>query len=157
MRTPTWRRWLLATMLGGVAGNLFLAALLGVWLGGVDAVEGTALEVPVFVAVWAGIWGVGGAIGLGIGLGQWRALNAAGAAGRPPAGAGQRAGWVGASVAGGLVPWWPLLFAVILGGSNGGRPVTDAGAYVGGVAAAAALFGGAPGRSAGWCPASPRG
>lgn len=50
------------------------------------------------------------------------------------------AGWVVTSVVGSLLPGWLLVFAVVLGASNGGVPVTDAGNYVGGVALAAGLF-----------------
>lgn len=145
MRTPTWRRWLLATMLGGVAGNTFLVALLGLWFGGGSAFGASALGGVVIGVAAVGIQGVGAAIGLGIGLCQWRVLKGAGA--DVP-----RAGWVGASVAGGLLPWWPVLFAVVLGSSNGGQPVTNAGAYVGGVTVAAALFGGIAGGLCGVVP-----
>ncbi len=152
MRAPTWGRWLLATTLGGVAGNSAVAVLLAIWTGGAGALEESAAGGVAIAVVWVAIWWVGAAIGLGIGLGQWRVLSKAGACGHRPQGRGHGVGWVAASVAGGLLPWWPLLFALVLGGTNGGQPVTDAGGYVGGVTAAAALFAGLPGGICGIVP-----
>ncbi|HYN87839.1 MAG TPA: hypothetical protein VER55_04890, partial [Ardenticatenaceae bacterium] len=118
-----WNRWLLASAVGGFIGSV-VGALVG------------------WVSFGAGF---GVAVGLGVGLFQWRALRAMVPAADENARGSDGIIWVGSSVMAAVIPGWLLLFAVVLGGSNGGQPVEDAGAYVGGVAAAAMLFAGVPG------------
>jgi len=112
---PT-HRWVLYNCLGG---------LLGILLG--------AVALPLTMLL-----GFGGGIGLGVALLQVRLLGA-------HAG-GEKlfnsVGWVLVSTIAGVLPGWLLAFALIMGGSNGGAPVTDPMGYIGGVSGAVALFAG---------------
>ncbi len=84
--------------------------------------------------------GLGVCVGAAIGTAQWRVL-------RPH---GLRAhSWIVPSIVGSIIPGWLVLFAVVLAGSNGGVPVDDRAAYVGGVVGSAAVFGAVPGIVAG--------
>ena len=127
VRGPGWGRWVLTHLVGSV-----LAAVLGAALG--------------VVTLSAGI---GAGVGLGIGLAQWQTLR------RTAIGASSRdwrlpaVGWVGASAGAALLPGWLLVFAVVLGASNGGIQPDDAGTYIGAVAGVGALFAGLPGAALG--------
>ena len=122
-----WRRWVLAHLVGSL-----LAAVLGAALG--------------VVTLSAGI---GAGVGLGIGLAQWLTLRRMAIGDSPKDWRLPGAGWVGTSAAAALVPGWLLVFAVILGASNGGIQPADVGTYIGAVAGVGALFAGLPGAGLG--------
>ena len=129
-RGPGWGRWVLANVAGGLLG--------------------TVLGVPLaFVTLGAGF---GLAVGAVVGLAQWlmlrrTALRDSAREWRPSA-----FGWVGASAGAGLLPGWLLVFAVVLGASNGGIRPTDAAEYIAAVAGSGALFAGLPGAGLGLVP-----
>jgi hypothetical protein len=84
--------------------------------------------------------GMGICVGAAIGTAQWRVLRPHGLT---------AGGWIVPSLLGSIIPGWLVLFAVVLAGSNGGVPVDDRAAYIGGVVGSAALFGAVPGALAG--------
>jgi hypothetical protein len=84
--------------------------------------------------------GMGICVGAAIGMAQWRVLRPHGVT---------AGGWIVPSLIGSIIPGWLVLFAVVLAGSNGGVPVSDRVAYIGGVVGSAALFGAVPGALAG--------
>ena len=108
-----------------------VATMLGGALGGVLGIGSAALT--------AGI-GLGFCVGAAIGTAQWRMLRPHGLRARS---------WIVPSIVGSIVPGWLVLFAVVLAGSNGGVPVDDRAAYIGGVVGSAAVFGAVPGAIAG--------
>ncbi len=122
-RGLSWRRWIVAHLVGSVLG----------------IVLGTALGAVTLSA------GLGAGVGLGVGLAQWLTLR------RTVIGDSSRdwrwpaVGWVGASAGAALLPGWLLVFAVILGASGGGIPPADVDTFIASVAGVGALFGGVPG------------
>ena len=118
-RRPMWQRWLLANILGGTLGTL----------GG-----------AVVAFLTAGV-GFGLLIGLGLGIAQRRMLQPTLPRDRVAPAATALRWWVVITALAGILPGWLILFAAVLGASNGGNAVTDSGAYISGVLSAAAVFG----------------
>ncbi len=108
-----------------------VATTLGGALGGVLGIGSAFLT--------AGL-GMGFCVGAAIGTAQWRVLRPHGLRAR---------GWIVPSLVGAIVPGWLVLFAVVLAGSNGGVPVDEPAAYIGGVIGSATVFGAVPGALAG--------
>lgn len=123
MRAPQWFRWTLANALGG-----FIGAALGALLS--TATFGLTL---------------GPLVGIGLGLGQWLGLRRDVVQDWELPGAVTAVMWVALTFIGALIPGYLLLFALVLGATNGGRPPADLAAYVRDVTGVGALFAAVPG------------
>ena len=127
MRAAVWARWVLANALGG---------FLGAAVGGAEE------------AVTFGLT-VGPLVGLGLGLGQWRGLRRDLVRDEELSGVGTAVNWVTVTAVGALIPGYLLVFALVLGATNGGKSPADPGANLRDVALACALFAAVPGVASG--------